>query len=133
MTVFHLVLRRVVAALLAVLLAVPAATAKPGNPASIKEQILNIRSGSSVEVRLTDKSKLQGRLGEVSDSGFELQGLSGDKIGTQQVPFDRVQSVRDKSQASMGRSLGHGFIIAGVVIVAIVVIYFVACQGVCGG
>ncbi len=130
---FHLLLRRSVAVLLAVVLAVPVASARPSSSASIKEQVLLIRPGSSVEVRLTDKSKLQGRLGEVTDSGFELQGLSGDKIGTQQVPFERVQSVRDKSQPSMGHSLGRGFIIAGVVIVAVVVIYFAACQGVCGG
>ncbi len=131
---FRVVWQKAIAVLLVFLLAAPAVSAKPER-ASIKEQVLMIRPGSAVEIRLTDKSKLKGRLGAVTDDGFELQALTDEKIATQQVPFDRVQSVKDKGQQSFGHSLGRGFLVAGIVIGVGIVISVVVCAASsnCGG
>ncbi len=127
MKCLQLLFRRSVAVFLAILLAAPAASARPDDSASIKEQVLLIRPGSSVEIHLTDKSKMRGRLGAVTDSGFELQAVTNDKIATQQVPFDRVRSITDKAHQSFGRSVGRGFLVAGIVIGVIIAIGAVAC------
>ncbi len=133
MQLFKLQIRRSVAVLLAILLAAPALSARPVSTTSVKEQVLMIRPGSSIEVRLLDKVRIRGRLGAVTDAGFELQTVASEKTGMQQIGFERVQSIRDRSQTSFGHSLGRGFMVAGIVLVGIVVIYFAACQGVCGG
>ena len=112
----------------------PAASAQPPDSTSIKEQVLNIGQGSPVEVRLADKSKLRGRLGPVTDSGFELQTVKGSKIDTAQIAFDQVKSIKDTAKRSFGHSVGRGFLIAGIVIGVIFGIGAIACvAGTCGG
>jgi hypothetical protein len=86
-------MREALSIMLAVMLVCPAAPAQPPASTSIKEQVLNISQGSPVEVRLADKSKLRGRLGPVTDSGFELQTVKGNKIDTAQIAFDQVKSI----------------------------------------
>ena len=114
------------AMLLACLLAFPA----QGQTASRspQEQVIGISRGAAVEVRFLDKSKLRGRLGVVSDSGFELQTAQKGMIETRQIGFDRVKSVRDLKQKSFAHSLGMGFLIAGLVIVAIGVTFAILCR-----
>ena len=109
-------MRETLSIMLVVMLVCPAASAQPPTSASIKEQVLNIGAGSPVEVRLADKSKLRGRLGPVTDSGFELQTVKGNKIDTAQIAFDQVKSIKDTAKRSFGHSVGRGFLIAGIVI-----------------
>jgi len=122
----HLLFRQSLAILLTVLLASPV-LAQPANPIEVKSQVLNITPGSSVEVRLIDKTRLRGRLGAITDTGFELQALQGARIDTQQIAFERVKSIRDKGRESFGHSVGKGFIIAGIVIGTIMVVALVTC------
>lgn len=100
----------------------PAVTARSVKPREqlLKTQVIEIPAGSVVEVRLLSKEKLQGRLGQLSDAGFELQAVKDGKIQTQKVAFDQVQSVKVK-----GRGMGNGAkitlgILAGVGIVFLV-------------
>ncbi len=83
---------------------------------SVKEQVLTIARDAAVEVRLTDNSKRKGRLGEVSDAGFELQTERKGSITTEQVSFDRVKSVKQLHRDSTGRSIGRTVLITGIVV-----------------
>jgi hypothetical protein len=120
-------MREALSIVLVVMLASPAAPAQPPASKAIKEQVLSISPGSPVEVRLADKSKLRGRLGPVTDSGFELQTVKADKIDTVQIAFDQVKSVKDTAKKSFGHSLAKGFLIAGIVFGVILGITAVAC------
>lgn len=119
-------MREALSMMLTVMLISPAAPAQPPS-STLKEQVLNISPGSTVEVRLADKTKLRGRLGAVSDSGFELQTVKGGKIDTAKIAFDQVKSIKDTAKKSFGHSVGKGFLIAGIVIGTILGIVLIAC------
>ena len=122
-------MREALSIMLVFLLVNPTAQAQAQPPASttIKEQVLNISPGSIVEVRLADKSKLRGRLGSVTDSGFELQTVKGGKIDSAQIAFDQVKSVKDTAKKSFGHSLAKGFLIAGIVMGVMAAILGILC------
>ena len=107
-------MRQALAFLLVWLLASPA-IAQFKNP-SVKEQALTIARDTAVEVRLTDKSKHKGRMGAVSDDGFELQTERQGKITTEQIAFDRVKSVKALHRESAGRTVGKTILITGIVV-----------------
>lgn len=77
---------------------------------TLKETLLSIPPQSYVEVRLLDKSKLRGRLGEVTDEGFALQVAQGNKIQNVKVSFDQVKSVKVVEQK--GSKVGKGLLYA---------------------
>jgi|WetSurMetagenome_2_1015567.scaffolds.fasta_scaffold186150_1 hypothetical protein len=100
----------------------PGALAQATKPREqvLKEQVIEIAAGSVIEVRLLSKEKLRGKLGPVSDAGFELQAVKDGKIQTQTVGFDQVQSLKVK-----GQGMGNGAkitlgILAGVGVVFLV-------------
>ena len=118
--------RQVLALVLAVLMASPAAAAQVRDK-SPKERVLEIPAGAIVAVRLMDGAKLRGRLGAVTDTGFELQAVRGKSVETMNVSFDQLKSIKDTHRQSFGWSLGKGFLIAGIVIGAITLIAWIAC------
>jgi len=61
---------------------------------SLKEQILQIPAAAQVEVRLLNKERFRGRLGEVSDDGFVVQIARGNRIETRVVAFGDVKSLK---------------------------------------
>ncbi len=61
---------------------------------ALKEQVFQIPAGSQVEVRLLNKERLRGRLGEVSEEGFTVQIAQGNQIDTRKVAFGDVKSVK---------------------------------------
>lgn len=101
-----------------------------GTTPTAKEQVIAISRGSAVEVRLLDGSKLRGSMGAVSDSGFEL--YTGTQ-GKQDVAFERVKSVKDRTAKSFGRSLGRGYIVGIIVVVVIGVTFGILCREGCWG
>ena len=119
-------MREALSIMLAVLFVSPGAPAK-SHDGTVKEQVLNISQGGVVEVRLTDKTKSRGRLGPVSDSGFELQTMKDGKIVTAQIAFGEVTSIKDTAKKSFGHSVSKGFLIAGIVIGAIFGIGAIVC------
>ncbi len=50
-------------------------------------------AGSAAEVKLLNKQKLKGRLGEITETGFTLQYAVKDKIETRTVDFKDVKSI----------------------------------------
>ena len=109
-------MRQVLAAVLAVLTAAPILPGQTGS----KERILAIPAGSTVEVRLKDKTRLSGRLGAVSDAGFELQVERSGAIEAQQIAFDNLRSIRNTVHRSSGHRVGKGLIITLIVVGAVI-------------
>lgn len=107
-------MRQAIAILLVLILAVPAGAGLLA--ASVKEQVLTIARDTAVEVRFADNSKRKGRLGAVTDMGFELQTERQGSIVTEQVSFDRVKAVKQLHRESAGRSIGRTMMITGIVV-----------------
>ena len=111
-------MRQVLAVILVVLTAAPTLPGQTGS----KERVLAIPAGSTVEVRLKDKTRLSGRLGAVSDAGFELQTERSGKIETRQIGFDDLQSIKDTSKRPHPvRRTVVPAIVGGVAVAALVV------------
>ena len=72
---------------------------------TIKEGILEIPPGTMVEVRLLNKQKIRGRLGEITDEGLTLQTARGDKIETQKLAFSELKSVKNV-ESHKGKTAG---------------------------
>lgn len=107
-------MRQALAILLITVLTAPCSAELRGR--SVKEQVVTIARDAAVEVRFTDGSKQKGRLGAVSDSGFELQTERKGAITTEQVTFERVKSVKGLRHESTGRSIGRTVLITGIVV-----------------
>jgi len=88
---------------------------------TLKETLLSIPPQSYVEVRLLDKSKLRGRLGEVTDEGFALQVAQGNKIQNVKVSFDQVKSIKslEKKGTSAGKVIAYSLAGIGVFFLAL--------------
>ena len=87
--------------------------------ASIRAQIVGMRLGTRMELRLKDKQKVRGARGAVSDSGFTLVDA---RSGERQIAFDDIASVKPVNTTShTGRNILIGVGI-GVGVVAIVII-----------
>jgi hypothetical protein len=79
----------------------PAAASDPA-----KAELLNIRPGAFVEVRLTDGAKLRGQLGDVAETDFALRTIKNDRMTELRVPYNELRSVRMLARA---RTRGRGF------------------------
>jgi hypothetical protein len=91
--------------------AVPGGQTGSGRKPTIKERILEIPPGTMIEVRLLNKQKIRGRLGEITDEGFSLQTAQGDKIDTQKFAFGDLKSVK-KVEANKGAATA-GYVVLG--------------------
>lgn len=120
-------MREVLTVLLAVLLLQVNLGAAVVDVAAVKERVLGIGAGSPVEVRLAGKGKLRGRMGAVDDSGFVVQVVKNGIVDTARVGFGEVKSIRNLSEESLGKSVGKGFIIAGITVGVIMVVGLVIC------
>jgi hypothetical protein len=74
--------------------AVPPGQAQSESKPTVKERILEIPSGTMIEVRLLNNQKLRGRLGETTVEGFSLQTAQGNKIETRKLAFTDVKSLK---------------------------------------
>lgn len=86
---------------------------------TLKQQITLVPSGSVVEIKLANEHKLRGRLGAVTDSGFELQYARAGKIETETFGFDSVRSLKVVGQGwGTGKKIVVGTLIgAGVIFI----------------
>jgi len=96
-----------------------------GKP-TLKERILEVPPGTMIDVRLLNKTKLRGKLGEITDEGFSLQTAQGNKIEKQQIAFTDVKSI--KTHQGKG---GHAvwYVLAGVGIVLATLLIIAAAAG----
>jgi hypothetical protein len=95
---------------------------------TVQERILEIPPGTMIEVRLVNKQKLRGRLGEITNEGFSLQTAQGNKIETQKIAFTDVKSFK-KAEETTGKGISRGVIygLAGIgVFMLIMVIWAVS-------
>jgi hypothetical protein len=65
---------------------------------TLKEQVVLIPLGSVVEVTLTSKQKLRGRIGSVSDAGFDFQYVQNDQTISRTLNYSEVRSVKVKGK-----------------------------------
>jgi hypothetical protein len=91
---------------------------------NLKEQALRMPVGTVVEVKYLEKGsrKLVGRLGPVTDTGFEVQVAGGGMLTTEQVAYSDVKSLKERKGM---HPVTKGVIIGGVafgVLVAILAI-----------
>jgi hypothetical protein len=112
-----------------------AAGGKPGGPRpeptnekpTVRERVLKIPAGAIVVVRLRNKEKVKGRMGEVTNEAFTVQTAKGNEIEKRTVSFADVKSI--KTASTTGHKVGLGLTIAGVTVGAIflgILIYFLA-------
>jgi hypothetical protein len=64
-----------------------------GEP-TLKERLLEIPSGTMIEVRLLNNQKIRGWPGGITDEGFSLTTVQGDKTTSQKVAFTEVKSFK---------------------------------------
>ena len=95
--------------------AVDTANSAPASKAqTIKEQAVQIPAGSKVEVRLTNKEKLKGRLGAVSDEGIVLKSIKADRTEERKITFAEmtsIKAVKGLSKAAIGLLVGIGVLV----------------------
>lgn len=94
------------------------------NKPTLQQRILEVPQGSMVEVRLMNKQKLRGRLGEVTNEGFSLQTAQGNKIETQKIAYADVKSLK-QVEGTTGKKIGKGVIYALAGIGALMVVMVV--------
>lgn len=98
----------------------------------LKEKAFAITPGTMVEVRLLNKEKVRGRIGDLSDAGFSLQTAKDGTIQKRTVSFDELKSI--KAVEGKGPKIGRGvaYALAGVggfVLIAIIVCSTSGCGG----
>jgi hypothetical protein len=90
--------------------------------ATVQERIVEIQPGTLIEVRLMNKQKLRGRLGEVTNEGFSLQTAQGNKVETQKIAFTDVKSFKKAKGGETGKGFSRGVIYGLAAIGALILI-----------
>jgi hypothetical protein len=103
--------------------ALPVAQTESKGNSTLKQRMLEVPPGTMIEVRLLNKQKIRGRLGELTDEGFSLTTAQGEKISTQKIAFTEVKSFK-KVEGGKG---GHVvlYALAGIG-VALLVVFILA-------
>ena len=97
------------------------------NKPTLQERILEVPQGTIIEVRLMNKQKVRGKLGEISNEGFSLQTAQGSKIETQKIAFAEVKSFK-QAGGGTGKGIGRGVIygLAGIGVLVLVMVIWAA-------
>lgn len=88
---------------------------------AMKSQVLQIPEGAFVEVRLTNREKLRGQLGELRDEGFVLRTVANNRLTARFVQFEELHSLRALGGAqsrdeTLDKALRRSRLIMGLVI-----------------
>ena len=100
---------------------VPAGQRSTAQKPTLKERVLEVPPGTMIQVRLLDKQKIRGRLGEITDEAFSVQTAEGNKVETRKIAFADVKSFKQVKGGKAGRAVvyalaGIGAFLTGVVI-----------------
>ena len=108
--------------------AVPAGQTGTERKLTLKERILEVPPGTMIEVRLQNKQKIRGRLGELTDEEFSLTTAQGEKIATQKVAFTDLKSFKKLEGDTTGKKVGKGLLygLAGIGVFMVVLIAWAA-------
>ena len=101
------------------------ASSKP----TLKEKILKIPAGSTIEVKLKSKEKLRGRLGDITNEGFLIKTAHGNQIEEKKIGFDQVKSLKVSVRGWNTGAKIAVVVLAGVGILAVVLVILVKTQG----
>ena len=95
---------------------------------TLKRKVLEIPAGSPVEIKLKTKEKMRGRLGDVSDDGFQIKVANGSTIEDRKLTFQQVSSVKKTGGASTKKIVGYSALGVGITIAvaAVVLVVMVA-------
>ena len=99
---------------------------------TVQQQVVEIPTGKLVEVRLTDKSKIRGRIGKISAEGFLLTAAKGNQVGEQKLAFSDVTSIKaieKEGSGGMGVQILIGALAAAGVLFLIGIIAVAASGG----
>ena len=96
---------------------------------ALKERILEVPPGTMIEVRLLNKQRIRGRLGEITDDGFSLTTAQGGKIATQKISFTELKSFKKVEGGKAGHAVLYGLAGLGALLVVITVWAAVAASG----
>jgi hypothetical protein len=113
--------KQLIAVFLVPLLLVPASARADGEEVkkTIQQQALEIAPGSIVEVRLTNKQTVRGRMGEVDADGFTVTFAKGEKVETKKLAYAEVKSLKEKVQGQKGHNLLAGIGVAFLILLGI--------------
>ena len=90
-------------------------SAQPG----VADQAAVVPSGSVVVVKTLDKRTLTGRIGALTESGFELQHGKDNSIVTEKLAFADVKSIKPKHGMSTGVKVAIGMAIGAAALFAV--------------
>ena len=80
----------------------------------LKAALVEIPTGAVIEVKLKDKQKVRGKLGQLSDADLQIQTLQSGKIETRSIALDQIKSVKAQGKGmSTGAKITLG-ILAGI-------------------
>lgn len=102
-------MRQIMVVLLAVLLGGGSnITVAAQDKLTLQEQVAQIPGGAIIKAKLKSKETVQGRLGEVTATGYTVQVTTGNQVENRQVTFDETKSVKQmgKSRTGLGVALG---------------------------
>ena len=101
--------------------AVPAGQTGTERKLTLKERILEVQPGTMIEVRLLNKQKIRGRLGDLTDEGFSLTTAEGDKIAAQKVAFTDLKSFKKVESGKAGHVVLYALAGIGALFVGLVI------------
>jgi hypothetical protein len=89
---------------------------------TVQQQVVEIPTGKLVEVRLTDKSRIRGRIGKISAEGFLLTVAKGSQVEEQKLAFPDVTSIKAIEKKDGGKKGLYIFLGAAIAVGAIFLI-----------
>lgn len=92
----------------------------------MKERLLEVPPGTMIEVRLLNKKKLRGRLGEINDEGFNLTTAQGEKITKARIAFTDLKSFKKVEGKKAGAGRIVIYMLAGIGVFVVVAIIMAA-------
>ena len=110
----------------------PAPQEQPLAKSSLKQRVLEIPPESKIQIRLNNKERLSGRLGQVTEDGFVVKIAEKGKTGERTLAFSDVKSINVETTGSRGGKVAAWIIIgaiAGVVIFILALRYSISHQG----
>ncbi|HET7842094.1 MAG TPA: hypothetical protein VFM21_10835 [Terriglobia bacterium] len=101
---------------------VPGAPEESKAKPTLKERIIEVPPGTMIEVKLLNKQKIRGRLGELTDEGFSLTTAQGEKITTQKIAFTEVKSFKKVEGGKGGHAVVYALAGAGIIFVVLLIV-----------
>jgi hypothetical protein len=90
---------------------------------TVQGEVAMLTKGSRIEVKLKSRKKVNGRLGEVSADGFEVQISQGQKTDNVQLLFASVDWVAAKTPAKGSHKAIWIVVGVGVGVVAVMTVF----------